>query len=71
MMPFIIELDKLKMVLQMFFLIVIRKLKLILMILYLQKKMLTWRNVIALIKSVFNKDQNHYSKIFLEKCSYK
>ena len=55
----------------MFFLIVIRKSKLILMILYLQKKILTWRNVIALIKSVFNKDQNHYSKIFLEKCSYK
>ena len=26
-------------------------------------------NVVILIKSVFNKNQNHYYKIFLEKCS--
>ena len=28
-------------------------------------------NVIFLIKSVLNKDKNHYCNIFLEKCSYK
>ena len=35
------------------------------------EEMLTWHNVIILIKSVLNKDKNHYYyKIFLEKCSY-
>ena len=33
--------------------------------------MLTLHNVVILIKSVFNKDQNHYFYyIFFEKCSY-
>ena len=33
------------------------------------EKILTWLNVIMLIKSVFNKDQNHYYyNVFLEKC---
>ena len=45
------------------------KSKLIHMILYLEKKTLTLHNVIILIKSVFNKDQNHYYyNTFLEKC---
>ena len=36
------------------------------------EKTLTLHNVIILIKSVFNKDKNHYYyNIFLEKCSYK
>ena len=44
--------------------------KLIHMILCLYIKALTLYNVIALMKSVFNKDQNHYYyNIFLEKCS--
>ena len=35
------------------------------------KKTLILYNVIILIKSVLNKDKNHYyCKIFLEKCSY-
>ena len=35
------------------------------------EKMLTWHNVIILIKSVLNKDKNHYYyKISLEKSSY-
>ena len=35
------------------------------------KKTLTMHNVVILIKSVFNKNQNHYYyNIFLEKCSY-
>ena len=35
------------------------------------EKKLTLHNVIIRIKSVFNKDQNHYYyNIFLEKCSY-
>ena len=35
------------------------------------EKTLTFYNVIILIKSVLNKDKNHYYyKIFLEKCSY-
>ena len=35
------------------------------------EKMLTWHNVIILIKSVLNKDKNHYYyKIFLGKCSH-
>ena len=34
-------------------------------------KILNLHNVIILIKSVLNKDKNHYYyKIFLEKCSY-
>ena len=34
-------------------------------------KTFTWHNVIILIKSILNKDQNHcYYNIFLEKCSY-
>ena len=41
------------------------------MILCLYKKTLILHNVIILIKSVLNKDKNHYCyKIFLEKCSY-
>ena len=36
-----------------------------------EKILLTLHNVIILIKSVLNKDQNHYYyKIFLQKCSY-
>ena len=36
------------------------------------EKRLTFHNVIIHIKSVLNKDKNHYYyKIFLEKCSYK
>ena len=35
------------------------------------EKTLTFHNVIIHIKSVLNKDKNHYCrKIFLEKCSY-
>ena len=35
------------------------------------EKILTLHNVIMLIKSVLNKDKNHYYyKVFLEKCSY-
>ena len=35
------------------------------------EKILTLHNVRILIKSVLNKDKNHYYfKIFLEKCSY-
>ena len=35
------------------------------------EKILSLHNVIMLIKSVLNKDKNHYYyKIFLEKCSY-
>ena len=35
------------------------------------EKTLTLHNVIILIKSVFNKNQNHYYyNIFLEKCLY-
>ena len=41
-------------------------------ILYLLKKILTFYNVIILIKSVVNKNKNeHYYNIFLEKGSYK
>ena len=36
------------------------------------EKTFTLHNVIILIKSVFNNDQNHYYRnIFLKKCSYK
>ena len=34
------------------------------------EKMLTLRNVIILIKSVFNKDKNRYYYTCLEECSY-
>ena len=35
------------------------------------EKTMTYRNVIILIKSVFNKDKNnYYYNIFLEKASY-
>ena len=35
------------------------------------EKVLTLHNVITIIKSVLNKDQNHYYyNIFLEKCSF-
>ena len=35
------------------------------------EKTLTLHNIIILIKSVLNKDKNHYCyKIFLEKCPY-
>ena len=35
------------------------------------EKILTLHNVIKLIKSLLNKDKNHYYyKTFLEKCSY-
>ena len=54
----------------MLFLIIMQESKLIHMILCLYIKALTLYNVIALMKSVFNKDQNHYYyNIFLEKCS--
>ena len=36
------------------------------------EKVLTFLNLIIIIKSVINKDQNHFCyNIFLEKCSYK
>ena len=36
-----------------------------------QEEMLTFYNVMILIKSVLDKNQNHYyCNIFLEKCSY-
>ena len=44
--------------------------KLIHVILCLYIKALTLYNVMVLMKSVFNKDQNHYYyNVFLEKCS--
>ena len=54
----------------MFFLTIIRKSKLILVSLPIEK-ILTLHNFLILIKSILNKDQNHYyCKIFLEKCSH-
>ena len=36
-----------------------------------QEEMLTFHNVMIVIKSVLDKNQNHYyCNIFLEKCSY-
>ena len=64
----ILEVEKL--VLRMLFLISMQEEKLICITLYLQKKILNLNNVIILIKSVFNKDQNYcYYKKFLEKCA--
>ena len=38
---------------------------------YAHKKTVTYHNIIIHIKSVLNKDQNHYyCNIFLEKCLY-
>ena len=57
-----------KLVLRMLFLISMQEEKLICITLYLQKKILNLNNVIILIKSVFNKDQNYcYYKKFSEK----
>ena len=57
-----------KLVFHMLFLISMQEEKLICITLYLQKKILNLNNVIILIKSVFNKDQNYcYYKKFLEK----
>ena len=57
-----------KVALQTFLFIIMQKSKLIHLILYLS---LTFHNLIILIKSVRNKDTNHfYSKILLEKCSH-
>ena len=59
-----------KLVFHMLFLISMQEEKLICITLYLQKKILNLNNVIILIKSVFNKDQNYcYYKKFLEKRS--
>ena len=55
----------------MFLLTIMRKSKLTVTILCLKKEIFTWHNVLIPIKSVLNKDQNHYYyTIFLEKCSY-
>ena len=57
----------------MLFLIIMQESKFIHMILWLStfRKKLTLYDVIILIRSVFNKDQNHYFyDIFLEKCLY-
>ena len=73
MMPFTIGLDTLlvkKVVLNMLFFLIIQESKLIQVVLLSLEKALTLRNFIILIKSVFNKVQNHYN-IFLEKCTYK
>ena len=73
MMPFTIGLDTLlvkKVVLNMLFLLIIQESKLIQVVLLSLEKALTLRNFIIVIKSVFNKVQNHYN-IFLEKCTYK
>ena len=54
-----------------FFLAVLRKSKLDSYNSLPTEKILTLHNVIILVKSVLNKDKNHYyHKIFLEKCSY-
>ena len=59
-----------KAALHMIFLIIMQKLELILMILCLYKKYL--QNVVTLIKSLLNKDKNHYYyNIFLEKVLHK
>ena len=73
MMPFTIGLDTLlvkKVVLNMLFFLIIQESKLIQVVLLSLEKALTLRNFIIVIKSVFNKVQNHYN-IFLEKCTYK
>ena len=57
----------------MLFLIIMQESKFIHMILWLStfRKKLTLYDVIILIRSVFNKDQNRYFyDIFLEKCLY-
>ena len=61
-----------KVALHMFLLIIIQESKLIHLILcFKKKKILTLHDVTILIKSVFNKNQNHYDyNTFLEKCSY-
>ena len=72
MMPFTIGLDTLlvkKVVLNMLFFLIIQESKLIQVVLLSLEKALTLRNFIIVIKSVFNKVQNHYN-IFLEKCTY-
>ena len=73
MMPFTIGLNTLlvkKVVLNMLFFLIIQESKLIQVVLLSLEKALTLRNFIIVIKSVFNKVQNHYN-IFLEKCTYK
>ena len=73
MMPFTIGLDTVlvkKVVLNMLFFLIIQESKLIQVVLLSLEKALTLRNFIIVIKSVFNKVQNHYN-IFLEKCTYK
>ena len=50
--------------------LIIQESKLIQVVLLSLEKALTLRNFIIVIKSVFNKVQNHYN-IFLEKCTYK
>ena len=51
--------------------IILQESELIHIILYLQKKALTFHNVIRLIKSIVNKNKNSvYHNIFLEKGSY-
>ena len=72
MMPFTIGLDTLlvkKVVLNMLFFLIIQESKLIQVVLLSLEKALTLRNFIIVIKSVFNKVQNHHN-IFLEKCTY-
>ena len=50
---------------------ILQKLKLIHTVLLPLEKVLTFHNVVILIKSVFNKDKNnHYYDIFLEKGFY-
>ena len=72
MIPFTVGWDILsvkKVVLHMFFLIIMQKIKIGLYDSLPPQKRLTLHNVIILIKSVFNKDQNQfYYNIILEKC---
>ena len=59
------------MVLGMLFLIIMQKKKFDLYYSLFLEKTYIFYNVIVHIKSVWNKDQNHYYyNIFLEKCSY-
>ena len=71
MVQFTIGLDKSKRWYYIFFSHNYARIKLFYMILCFQKKKLTLHNVIIIIQSVFNKNQNHYyCNVFLEKCSY-
>ena len=60
------------MILQIVLIIILQESGLVHIILYLLKKILTFHNVLILIKSVVNKNENkYYYNIFLEKVLYK